>query len=158
MTMTTTELSLQEKYAAKSICFGCGPANEEGLHIRSFPEDGKLVCYWEPSLKYQAMPGMLYGGLIGCLLDCHSNWTASWHLMQANGLDHPPCTVTSQHSIKYLRPTPVDQTIKLVAHVVDSKSDRATVHGELIVGDKVCATCESTFVAVKPDHPAYHRW
>ncbi len=158
MTMTTTELSLQEKYADKSICFGCGPANEEGLHIRSFPEDGKLVAYWEPTEKYQAMPGMLYGGLIACLLDCHSNWTASWHLMQTNGLDHPPCTVTAQHSIKYLRPTPVDGTIKLVAHVVDSKADRATVHGELIAGDKVCATCESSFVAVKPDHPAYHRW
>ena len=32
----STEKSLQETYAPKSVCFGCGPANPEGLHIRSF--------------------------------------------------------------------------------------------------------------------------
>ncbi|MBT3600844.1 MAG: PaaI family thioesterase, partial [Euryarchaeota archaeon] len=28
------QLSVQEKYAPNSICFGCGPANEKGLQIR----------------------------------------------------------------------------------------------------------------------------
>ena len=28
--------SLQDIHAPKSICFGCGPANKEGLRIRSF--------------------------------------------------------------------------------------------------------------------------
>jgi len=28
----------------------------------------------------------------------------------------------------------------------------------LIAHGKVCATCHGTFVAVKPGHPAYHRW
>ena len=34
----------------------------------------------------------------------------------------------------------------------------ALVEGELIAHGKVCATCRGTFVAVKPGHPAYHRW
>ena len=31
------DLSLQERYAAASVCYGCGPANERGFHIRSSP-------------------------------------------------------------------------------------------------------------------------
>ena len=29
-------ISLQEQFAPASICFGCGPANDRGLRIRSF--------------------------------------------------------------------------------------------------------------------------
>jgi len=155
----TDDLCLQEKYAPKSICYGCGPANEAGLHISSHvQEDGSLVAEWESDLKYQAFPGVMYGGLVCCLLDCHCNWTASWHLMQQNGLDVPPCTVTAQHDVKFLRPTPAGTTIKVVGRVLEMKEDRATISGELIADGKVCATCKSTFVAVKPGHPAYHRW
>ncbi|MBX9686353.1 MAG: PaaI family thioesterase [Candidatus Obscuribacterales bacterium] len=156
--MSNQELSLQDKYAAKSICYGCGPANQAGLHIKSFPKGDEVVGDWEPDLKYQAFPGMLYGGLIGCLLDCHCNWTASWHLMQQNKLEHPPCTVTAKYSVKFLKPTPANATLHMVAKVIDSKEDRATVSGELRSADMLCATFEGTFVAVKEGHPAYHRW
>ncbi len=153
-----TVLSLQEKYAPKSICYGCGPANEPGLHIRSFPQDDLVVSDWEPDLKYQAFPGVLYGGLIACLLDCHCNWTASWHLMQKQGTDIPPCTVTASMSVKFLRPTPSEGALHMQAKVVESGTDRATVDGELHAGGKICATFQGLFVAVKPGHPAYHRW
>ena len=48
--------------------------------------------------------------------------------------------------------------MKLRARVVDSKEDRATVEATLEGGGKITATCRGTFVAVKPGHPAYHRW
>jgi len=32
------------------------------------------------------------------------------------------------------------------------------VEAELHAGGKVCATSSGLFVAVKPGHPAYHRW
>jgi acyl-coenzyme A thioesterase PaaI-like protein len=150
--------SLQETYAPANICFGCGPANPKGLHIRSFVSGNEVVAEWQPSPEYEAFPGMLNGGIIGALLDCHCNWAATWHLMNASGADKPPCTVTADYAIKLLKPTPTDGTIKLVARVVEAKEDRAIVEGELIAHDKVCATCRGTFVAVKPGHPAYHRW
>ena len=153
-----TEKSLQETYAPRSICFGCGPANEKGLHIRSFARGDKMVAEWQPEPQYEAFPGVLNGGIIGTLLDCHCNWTAARHLMQQSGADHPPCTVTGDYSIKLLRPTPTTGKIELVARVRESKEDRAVVEGELIAQGKVCATCRGTFVAVKPGHPAYHRW
>jgi acyl-coenzyme A thioesterase PaaI-like protein len=66
--------------------------------------------------------------------------------------------VTADYSIKLLRPTPTDAVIELTARVVESKDNRAVVEAELVAKGKVCATCRGTFVAVKPGHPAYHRW
>ena len=131
---------------------------KKGLRIRSFARDDEVVATWQPETYHEAFPGMLSGGIIGTLLDCHCNWTAAWHLMNKAGLDHPPCTVTADYAIKLLRPTPTDLPVELRARVVESTDDRAIVAGELIAHEKVCATCRGTFVAVKPGHPAYHRW
>ena len=150
--------SLQEKYSPASICFGCGPANEKGLHIRSFPDGDEVVATWHAEPHHQAFPGMLNGGIVGALLDCHSNWTAAYFLMKRDGLDQAPCTVTAEFHVKLLRPTPVDGPIELRAHVIESSEDRATVEATLTAGGKVCDTCRGVFVAVKEGHPAYHRW
>ncbi len=155
-----SEKSLQETYAPNGICFGCGVKNEKGLQIKSFAgENGEdIVAEWKADIHHQAFPGMLNGGIVGALLDCHSNWAAAYFLMKKNGKDAPDCTVTANYSIKLLRPTPFDATIYLKARVVESTEDRATVEAELIADEKVCATCRGLFVAVKEGHPAYHRW
>jgi acyl-coenzyme A thioesterase PaaI-like protein len=150
--------SLQEKYAPNNACFGCGPANRDGLHIRSFVRSDEVVAEWTPEQRYEAFPGVLNGGIIGALLDCHCNWTAAWHLMRASGLEHPPCTVTADYAIKLLRPTPTDGPVSLGARIVELSGNRATVEGTLTAAGKVCATCHGTFVAVKEGHPAFHRW
>lgn len=157
--MTTDELSLQERYAPAMACFGCGPANEQGLRIRSFARgDDETTCEWQPQKHHEAYPGMLNGGIIGSLIDCHANWTAAWHLMRRAGQDAPPCTVTAEYSVKLLRPTPSDAPVRLTARAVEATEDRAVVEVELVAGGKVCATGRGTFVAVRPGHPAYHRW
>jgi acyl-coenzyme A thioesterase PaaI-like protein len=150
--------SLQDRYAPNNRCFGCGPANDKGLRIKSFARDGEVVADWTPQPHHLAFEGMLNGGICGALLDCHSNWTAAWHLMKAAGADSPPCTVTAEFHVKLKRPTPMDRPLRLTARVVESQEDRAVVEASLESGDKVTATCRGTFVAVKPGHPAYHRW
>lgn len=153
-----SDLSLQEQYAPASACFGCGPANPRGLRIRSLVRGEEVVASWRAEPHHEAFPGMLNGGIIGSLLDCHCNWTAAWHLMRATGRDKPPCTVTADYAIKLLRPTPTDGPIELSARVVEASADRATVEGVLSAAGKPRATCRGTFVAVQPGHPAYHRW
>ena len=152
------ELSLQERYAAQSVCYGCGPANEQGFHIRSFPEGAEVVADWTPLPHHHAFDNVLNGGVIGTLLDCHCNWTAAYHLMERSGADHPPTTVTADYTIRLLKPTPTDRPVRLRAHVAESTDDRATVEGVLESDGVVTATCRATFVAVKPGHPAYDRW
>ena len=134
------EQSLQERYAPHNACWGCGPANAEGLRIRSFPEGEEVVAEWRPEAKYEAFPGVLNGGIIGTLLDCHCNWTAAYHLMKQSGEDRVPCTVTADYAIKLLRPTPTDGPVQLSARVVESTNDRATIEGTLSGGEKVCAS------------------
>src|SRR4051812_48503477 len=97
--------SLQDRYAPQSRCFGCGPANEKGLHIKSREEGDALVAEWSPEPHHEAFAGVLNGGIIGALLDCHSNWTGAWHLMKKAGADAPPCTVTAEFHVKMRRPT-----------------------------------------------------
>ena len=152
------EKSLQEIYAPNGICFGCGVQNEKGLRIRSFPNGEEVTAVWHADEHHQAFPGMLNGGIIGALLDCHSNWTAAYFLMTRDGKDKPDCTVTADFHVRLLRPTPSAAEISLKARVVESRDDRATVEAELMAGEKVCATCRGTFVAVGEGHPAYHRW
>src|SRR5438552_4887407 len=106
-------LSLQETYSPAGICFGCGPANEKGLRINSFPVGNEVVAEWHAEPHHQAFPGMLNGGIIGALLDCHSNWTAAYFMMKRDGKSEAPCTVTAEFHVKLLRPTPVDGPITL---------------------------------------------
>lgn len=150
--------SLQEQYAPHNACFGCGPANDQGLRIRSFVAGDAVVAEWTPQKHHEAFEGVLSGGIIGTLLDCHSNWAAAHHLMVKAGADSPPCCVTADYAVKLKRPAPTDGPVRLSAQIVESSEDRAIVEATLEAGGKICATCRGTFVAVKPGHPAYHRW
>jgi acyl-coenzyme A thioesterase PaaI-like protein len=185
-------VSVQERYAPANRCFGCGPANAEGLRLRSFPASGRveetpaekaaveraageearakegpaegaahpdeLVAAFRPAPHHLAFDGIVNGGIIGALLDCHSNWTAALALMRASGRDEPPCTVTADFHVKLKRPTPIDGLLTLRAHPVRLDADRAVVEATVEAGGRITATCRGTFVAVKPGHPAYHRW
>jgi acyl-coenzyme A thioesterase PaaI-like protein len=153
-----TGASLQETYGPRTRCFGCGPANAQGLRIRSFPgEGGEVVCDWTPEEHHMAFPGVVNGGICGAILDCHSNWTAAWHLMKASGAAEPPYTVTADFHVVLTRPTPM-APLRLRAHVVEAGTDRATVEATIEAGGKITATCRGTFVAVREGHPAFHRW
>lgn len=151
-------VSLQDKYAPHNRCFGCGPANDKGLRIKSRPEGDECVAEFRPEPHHEAFRGVLNGGIIGTLLDCHSNWTATWALMRASDASTPPCTVTADFHVRLKRPTPLDALIKLRARAVEQTADRAVIEATLEANGKVCATCRGTFVAVKEGHPAFHRW
>lgn len=150
--------SLQDTFAPNNKCFGCGPKNAKGLRIKSRVEGDLVMCDWTPEEHHEAFSGMLNGGIVGALLDCHSNWTAAWHLMKKSGASEPPSTVTADFHVKLKRPTNSKRPVRLVARVVESTDDRAVVEAELSSDGKVTSTCRGTFVAVQEGHPAFHRW
>ena len=151
-------ISVQDKYAPNSICFGCGPANKKGLQIKSFKTEKGLQMEFETKIEHQAFPGIINGGIISTLLDCHGNWAATMALMEQNEDEIPPCTVTATFSLKLRRPTPLDSKLEIIAIVSELSEDRAKVEMTLEANGKICATGEGLFVAVKKGHPAYHRW
>jgi uncharacterized protein (TIGR00369 family) len=151
--------SLQERYAADGRCFGCGPANERGLRVRSFEQpDGSVVATWHASPEHEAFDGFVNGGILGTLIDCHSNWTAVAALLDRDGRDVAPSSVTADLSVRFRRPTPSDRPLRLVGRVVDLGQDRVTVETTIEVDEEVTARGRATFVVVQEDHPAFGRW
>lgn len=158
MGRTSDDRSLQERYAARSTCFGCGPANAAGLRIRSFPRGDDVVMTFRARPEHEAFAGYLNGGIAGTLFDCHMNWTGVHAMTQRYGLTEAPATVTSEYSVAFRRPIPTAGDIEVIARASEVGEDRVTVEARIVAGGKDCATARGTFVAVKEGHPAFHRW
>ncbi|HWP61997.1 MAG TPA: PaaI family thioesterase [Candidatus Binatia bacterium] len=154
------EQSLQERLAPRSRCFGCGPANEGGLHLRSFVDaDGStLVAEWTARPEHEAFGGVVNGGILATLLDCHANWTAVRHLMERERRHHPPDCVTAELTVRFLRPTPSRTPIRLRARVVEASGRSVTVEATVEADGTTTVTARGRFVAVGPEHPAFGRW
>ena len=131
-------LSLQEKYWPTKVCYGCGPANPKGLHVRSHIvalglDDAAVAggayaaeAVWTPWPEHTALPNVANGGVLSTILDCHSNILAAYCAMRARGETEklPSMTVTAQVSVKFLQPTPM-QPLRLVAVADPSRGDAA---------------------------------
>jgi acyl-coenzyme A thioesterase PaaI-like protein len=150
--------NLQDTYGPETICFGCGPANDKGLQIKSIVGDAEVIANFDPSPEHQAFPGVVNGGIIGALFDCHMNWTAAHAIMQDGELDHLPVTVTADFHVRLRRPTPYPTTLHLRAWATKVEGNRAAIEAEMTAAGNVTATCTANFVAVEEGHPAYHRW
>ena len=70
---------------------------------------------------------MVNGGILGALLDCHSNWAAAWHLMRRDGLERPPVTVTARFDVRLRRPTPSDRPLHIEARAVNSDGPKVEI-------------------------------
>lgn len=153
MSETLSGPALQDVWP-QATCYGCGPANPEGLHIKStWADDGEtVVATFQPDLKYNAgFPNVLYGGLIASLIDCHSIWTAIASTYRAEGREHGSAPtisyVTGTLTVRFLRPTPLDQTIQLRARVTELHAKKALVTCSVYAGDEI--TTEGQVVAVR---------
>jgi acyl-coenzyme A thioesterase PaaI-like protein len=151
--------SLQQRYAPAGRCFGCGPTNPAGLRISSFKQpDGTVVAEWQPRPEHEAFDGFVNGGILGTLIDCHSNWTGISALMARSGAVEAPSTVTAELTMRYRRPTPSDRPLRLVGRATEIEDRRVVVETTIESAGEVTATGRATFVVVGPEHPAFGRW
>ena len=124
--------SLQERYYPDLPCFGCGPANEKGLQLRSYArEDGSTTALFTPWPEHDNGLGYLNGGIIATVLDCHSAaaitheaFTRGWPPLPGAALPY----VTANLEVSYLRPAPLTETVTLYAEVTDASEAQMTAH------------------------------
>lgn len=103
-----------------------GPGNPFGLHLQSHRgENGGLEAEITLDEKYQAFPGILNGGALTTLVDCHGNWSAAIYLMDQGGLPRPPLTVTSGYSVRFLEPTPPNEPLLVRSVVTRARGENA---------------------------------
>jgi len=135
----------------KVHCFGCGSLNEHGLQIKSHWQGDELVCRWRPPPHHIGHPGIVYGGTIASIVDCHSIWTAlaTWCSETGADIAGAPPFVTGRLSVTYVRPARIEQVLELRARVVDAGERRATVICRVLQDGDVCALAEVDAVRVK---------
>lgn len=144
-----TTAALQDIFYPSNQCFGCGPSNPDGLHLKSYESDDGLVAEWIPEDRYQGPPGVVNGGLMAVPMDCHSTW-AAMHAFSAEREGEPCGAVTAEYSVRLRRPTPTGTRVTLRAEVTDLSERHATVHCTAEIDSEVTAEFTGTFVAV--DH------
>lgn len=139
-----------------NYCFGCGSLNSDGLHIRSYWSRDEAVCTWRPGHAHMAGPqGILNGGIIATIIDCHSVCTAiaDAYRRQGRSLDSEPLIwyATGTLQVTYLRPTPIDAEVTLRARVKESTDRKTVVLCSLWARDEECARGQVVAVRVPPD-------
>jgi acyl-coenzyme A thioesterase PaaI-like protein len=146
--------ALQDLAAPEGICYGCGSAHPRGLHVKSYwhEDDVHVVSVHTPDADFTGWPGLVYGGLIAMLVDCHCNWTAMAYHYRAEG--RPPDSkpridcVTGSLGIKFLKPTPMGVPLTLKARVEGDVGRKTRVLCEVHAGDVLAALGDSIFVRV----------
>ena len=127
-------------------CFGCGSLNEHGLHIKSFWAGEDVVCAWRPKPHHIGHPGILFGGMIASVVDCHCIWTASAYAHRAAGveMDGTPrfLFVTAALTVNYRKPVPIDSAVELRARVTEFSERKAIVKCTVTCRGLVCAEAE----------------
>jgi acyl-coenzyme A thioesterase PaaI-like protein len=136
-------------------CFGCGALNAHGLQIKSRWEGDELVCRWSPQAHHIGHPGVVCGGVIASVVDCHAIWTAMATACRDEGLplddDSPPpfAFVTGTLRVSYLKPARIDRPLALHATVSGQDARRITVACRVLQDGVESANAEVVTVRVR---------
>ena len=141
-----SELSFQDQGSVRH-CHGCGADNRDGLRIKSYWEGDEAICTWQPEPHHcGGSKKIVNGGIIACLIDCHS---LSLAIAQAYRNEGRPIGsrpeigyVTGNLNVSYLRPTPIDKPLHLRARIKRLEGRKVWVECTLSAGGEVCATGE----------------
>jgi len=143
--------SLQERLPVH--CFGCGVLNAKGLQIRSRWQGDECVCRWQPAAEHVGYPGLVYGGTIASVVDCHAIWTALSHACAVEKLELgrdalPFAYVTGKLMIDYLKPADIAQPLVLRARIVEHGARKTNVACRVMQRDVDCASAQVVVVRI----------
>lgn len=109
-----TELAFQDQYLdARADCWGCGRNNPDGLYVKSRWNGDEAVAHFTPRPQHTGHKGVVNGGIIATLMDCHCMGLAMAQAHRAEGRQIgslPLITyVTASLKVEYLKPTPLSE-------------------------------------------------
>ena len=147
------EYAVQDYYPDDiAICYGCGKNNPDGLQIKTMWNGEEGILRFKPRPYHTAFPGVVYGGLIASLIDCHSIGTAvgAAYTAEGRGPDTEPeiTYVTGNLNVTFLKPTPIDSELLLRAKVKEMHEKKAIVTCTVYANGEEVAKGEVTVVRV----------
>lgn len=130
------------KQPNSKMCFVCGLKNNFGLKAPFYETDkNELIALFKPCQEHQGYPGRLHGGIAAAILDETIGRTITM------GKVDEIWGVTLEFSIKYKKPIPLDEEIKVVAKLTDEDKRLFRGTGKIILpGGEVAATAEGKYL------------
>jgi len=136
-------------------CYGCGRLNEHGYQIKTHWDADESVTLFTPRPFHMAVPGIVYGGLLASLIDCHSTGTAAAAMYRQENRDmdtQPPFRfVTGSLRVSYLKPTPLGPQLEIRGRVQEIKGRKVVVSSAVLVEGLESASGEVVAVQM-PEH------
>lgn len=158
--MTNNKIAIQDTYGERfQYCWGCGPKNEEGLHLKSYPsENGEAcTCQVKPDEKFTGgVPANLFGGMIAMIFDCHGTASAAWFAHKNKGLDLTEDTIigrfiTAHLEVDFLRPVPMNEIVTVTSHLEEITDRKAIITMEMEAAGQPRAKAKMVAVGVKKE-------
>jgi uncharacterized protein (TIGR00369 family) len=129
------------------MCFVCGVSNPVGLGLAFYEEEpGKVRADWTADERYQSYPGVVHGGIVASALD----ETAGRTVM---GGETTRFMVTVTLHVKYRRPVPVGQPLRLRGQLTRDLGRLARARAQLILPDGEIAAEAEAHLAQPPRGP-----
>ena len=153
MTTTPDGLSIQESLYPTLTCFGCGHANPNGFHLRSYRDGDLTVAEFTPRPEHDNGFGFLNGGISTTVLDCHGAAVVMWESAQREWHAEPGAPIpfiTAGFDVRFLRPTPLGPPIRLEAEPVTIDESEIVVASRLQYDGKTRATMTATWLRFHP--------
>ena len=127
-----------------NYCFGCGPANPHGLHLKfSLDEERRrFVCRFRLTRRFTGPPRHAHGGIIATILD--------EAMGKVNKLRHV-VALTRAMEVHYLKPVPLAKSLTVESFEVRVRGRKHTNAAE-IRDEKgtLLASSRGTFIAIDP--------
>ena len=158
--LETRTIAIQDRYGERfQHCWGCGPKNDLGLHLKTYPSLDGECCISRIKLEKAytgGVPSNVFGGMIATIFDCHGTASAAWFAHHQKGLELTETTligrfITARLEIDYLSPSPIDDEIVVSSTLEEVGERKAIISMEMTVATKVRAKAKMVAVAVK-DH------
>ncbi len=150
--------SIQDAYGEKyQHCWGCGPKNTDGMHLKSYPvEDGeKCICKVTPLKQYTGgVPENLFGGMIAMIFDCHGTASAAFFAYKSKGLELTEDTVikryiTARLEVDYKKPVPMETEVTVTAKAEEIGERKVIVVMEMEADGVLRAQAKMVAVAAR---------
>ncbi len=117
------------KQENSKLCIVCGMKNDLGLKCSFYElENNELVAIFTPKEEHQSYPGRLHGGIASAVLD-----ETIGRAMLIN--DKDSWGVTVELSLKYHKPIPLDEELRVVGRITSDRRRIFEGSGEILLGN-----------------------
>ncbi len=135
-----------EKQNNSKMCFVCGINNKFGLKASFYEmENNELVAIFYPNEYHQSYPGRLHGGIASTILD---ETIGRAMLIRDKNI----WGVTLDLNLKFRKPIPLNQELKVVARITNETSRMFEGSGEIILENgNVAVTAHGKYLKLPID-------